>query len=206
MQRTTLSVCCRSVCTDAKYLSLNATRSRIFLAQGFSITSLEDLPCNFLGNHLNLSIYLNLIFFFPLPYGNSSLFNFIEHFLQCLWPKPIGWSALSSLWNKCLSHRWKMQAWQDVRHLRERMLIQRKMVGNTSLLFLCHLEGLPRKLPHRAYCSGLQVQFFLASARNRKMNVVMSWNKLQHDTMSQQLYTWMKGRKRSFVTMRQRFI
>lgn len=95
MERTIMSVCCRSVCTDAKYLRLNARRSRIFLVWGFSSNTmlLEDLPCNSLGNRLNLNICLNQIFFSPLLYGNSSLFNFITYFLWCFLPKPNGCSV-----------------------------------------------------------------------------------------------------------------
>lgn len=96
MERTIMSVCCRSVCTDAKYLRLNASRSRIFFVQGFGLNTmlLEDLPCNSLGNLLNLNIYPNqIIFFSPLLYGISSLFNFIKCFLWCFLPKLNGWSV-----------------------------------------------------------------------------------------------------------------
>lgn len=108
------------------------------------------LPCNSVENLFSLSIYLFWIDFSFPPFWEFFSFDFI-----CVVSdqSPTGWSALSLLWHWCSSHTGKIQAGQDVRHMRERILILRKLMENTSLLFLCHLEGLLRKLPCRACCS-----------------------------------------------------
>lgn len=87
-----MSVCCRSVCTDAKYLRLNASRSRIFFVQGFGLNTmlLEDLPCNSLGNLLNLNIYPNQIFFFlPSFMGFRPCLILLNVFCGVSYPSPM---------------------------------------------------------------------------------------------------------------------
>lgn len=69
MQMKRLSVCCKSAHTGAKYLGLDAIRSRGSFVQGFSsgIMLLEDLPCDSVDNLLNLNIYLFILDFFSFP-------------------------------------------------------------------------------------------------------------------------------------------
>lgn len=120
----------------------------------WSIMLLKDLPYNYLGNLLHLDSYLNGIFFFfllPSFMGVNSCLILLSIFCGVSDQSPL--SDLSSahyvchMCGKCRLGR------QDVGHLKEGMLIQRKLVENISLLFLCHLEGLPGKLPCRTYCS-----------------------------------------------------
>lgn len=65
----TLSVCCKSAHTSAKYLGLNAIRSTGSFVQGFcsGVMLLEDLPCDSVDNLLNLNIYLFILDFFSFP-------------------------------------------------------------------------------------------------------------------------------------------
>lgn len=154
MQRTRLSVCCQSAHTGAKCLGVNAIRSRGSFAQSFSsgVMSPEDLLCNSVENLLNLNIYLFWVVFSFLPLWDSSLFDFFRD--CCVWF--LTKAPLADLPSAhCGTHILESCTLGRMLGTWEKEFLSWEKRWKTPLLFLCHPEGLLRKLPCRAYCSVL---------------------------------------------------